>query len=65
MKIIYSCYGGAHSSVVASAIHLGYLPMNRIPTEDEILSIPYYDQSPKELRGTPIYIGTDANLRKI
>ncbi|NMB17417.1 MAG: DUF3189 family protein, partial [Firmicutes bacterium] len=25
MKIIYSCYGGTHSSPVAAAIHLGRL----------------------------------------
>lgn len=65
MKIIYTCYGGAHSSIVASAIHMGYLPKDRTPTKEEILSIPYYDQSPKESRGTPIYIGTDEKLRKI
>lgn len=65
MKIIYSCYGGAHSSIVASAIHMGYLPMDRTPTKEEILNTPYYDQSPKEFRGTPIYMGIDENLRKI
>ncbi|QUH20931.1 DUF3189 family protein [Alkaliphilus sp. B6464] len=65
MKIIYTCYGGAHSSIVASAIHMGYLPVDRIPTKEEILNIPYYDQSPKEFRGTPIYIGTDEKLREI
>lgn len=65
MKIIYSCYGGAHSSIVASAIHVGYLPIDRVPTGEEILNIPYYDQSPKESRGIPIYMGTDTELRKI
>jgi len=65
MKIIYSCYGGAHSSVVASAIHMGYLPMDRIPRDEEILSVPYYDQSPKEYIGTPLYVGTDEKLRDI
>jgi len=65
MKIIYTCYGGAHSSIVASAIHMGYLPIDRIPTKEEILNVPYYDQSPKESRGTPIYIGTDEELRKV
>lgn len=65
MKIIYSCYGGAHSSIVASAIHMGYLPMDRVPTREELLNIPYYDQSPKESRGTPIYMGTDKDLRSV
>ncbi len=65
MKIIYSCYGGAHSSIVASAIHMGYLPMGRVPTKEEILNTPYYDQYSKEFRGTLIYMGTDEKLRKI
>ncbi|MCK9267893.1 MAG: DUF3189 family protein [Alkaliphilus sp.] len=65
MKIIYSCYGGAHSSIVASAIHVGYLPIDRVPTGEEILNIPYYDRSPKENRGIPIYMGTDTELRKV
>lgn len=65
MKIIYSCYGGAHSSIVASAIHMGYLPTDRIPSKEEILSTPYYDQSPKEFRGTPIYMGKDEKLREV
>ncbi|HZJ76179.1 MAG TPA: DUF3189 family protein [Oscillospiraceae bacterium] len=65
MKIIYSCYGGAHSSIVASAIHVGYLPFHRVPTGEEILNIPYYDQSPKENKGMPIYMGTDTELRKV
>ena len=43
MHIIYHCVGGAHSSVIASAIHLGMLPKTRVATNSEILSIPYYD----------------------
>ena len=50
-KIIYSCYGGAHSSIVASAIHIGYLPINRIPTTEEISNTPYYDQAQSDSRG--------------
>ncbi|MFW5648459.1 MAG: DUF3189 family protein [Candidatus Alkaliphilus sp. MAG34] len=65
MKIIYSCYGGAHSSIVASAIHIGYLPADRVPTRKEILNAPYYDQSPRGVRGTPIYMGTDEKLRAV
>jgi hypothetical protein len=65
VKIIYSCYGGAHSSIIASAIHMGYLPTDRIPSVEEILSTPYYDQSPSESRGKPIYMGTDEKSRKI
>ncbi|HPZ72110.1 MAG TPA: DUF3189 family protein, partial [Peptococcaceae bacterium] len=32
MKIIYNCYGGAHSSVTAAALHLGLLPEARPAT---------------------------------
>ena len=65
MKIIYSCYGGAHSSIIASAIHVGYLPVDRVPTGEEILNTPYYDQSPSESRGKPIYMGTDEKMKEI
>ncbi|MFA6670924.1 MAG: DUF3189 family protein, partial [Bacillota bacterium] len=43
MHIIYHCVGGAHSSAIASAVHLCMLPRNRVATDREILSIPYYD----------------------
>lgn len=65
MKIIYCCYGGAHTSVVAASIHLGYLPRERIPTTAEVLSIPNYDKSPNEKVGTPIYMGTDEFANEI
>lgn len=39
--------------------------MDHIPTKEEILSTPYYDQLPKESRGVLIYMGTDENLRKV
>ena len=62
-KIIYSCYGGAHSSIVASAIHIGYLPINRIPTTEEISNTPYYDaQSDSRVH---LFIWVHEKLRKI
>ncbi len=59
MIIIYHCYGSAHTSVIASAIHLGLLPANRVPTSQEILTLPYYDQINNEQIGNPYYIGKD------
>ncbi len=59
LKIIYHCYGSAHSSVVAAAIHLNYLPKNRIPTSSEILNIPHYDRTMTRDLGTPFLIGVD------
>lgn len=59
MHIIYHCVGGAHSSVIASAIHLGMLPETRVATNSEILSIPYYDNITREHYGRIIHRGTD------
>ncbi|QUH26087.1 DUF3189 family protein [Serpentinicella alkaliphila] len=59
MKIFYCCYGGAHTSVVAASVHLGYLPSDRIPTTEEVLSIPNYDKSPNLKVGTPLFMGVD------
>lgn len=43
MKIVYHCYGGAHASPTAAAIHLGILPANRRPTFSELLRVPRFD----------------------
>lgn len=45
MRIVYACYGGAHSSAVAAWIHLGKLPLDRIPSAEEILRVPKYDRT--------------------
>lgn len=44
MKIIYHCYGGAHSSVTAAAVHLNWLPTDRLPEPGELKDIPFFDQ---------------------
>lgn len=59
MIIIYSCYGSAHSSVVAAAIHVGMLPVDRVPGYSEIVSIPHYDRTDSELIGFPFFMGVD------
>lgn len=59
MKIVYSCYGGAHTSIVAAGIHLGYLPDNRVAEAWEINSTPYFDQTITANIGKPLYIGQD------
>lgn len=60
MKIVYYCYGGAHSSVIAASIHVGMLPIDRIPTPKEILTIPYFDITPNDKIGLPLYMGIDS-----
>lgn len=59
MHIIYHCVGGTHSSAIASAIHLGMLPNNRVATREEILNIPYFDTLTKKEYGRIILRGID------
>jgi len=59
VKVIYCCYGSAHSSVVAAAIHLGNLPVHRVPYSQDIMNLPYYDKATTAQLGLCMYMGTD------
>lgn len=59
MIIIYHCFGGSHSSVTAAAIHLGLLSSEKLPTEDELMAIPYFDQTTADDFGSIRFIGFD------
>lgn len=59
MIIIYNCYGGTHSSILASAIHLKRLPSDRIPTKQEILAVDYFNRLTYKDMGRLIYHGAD------
>ena len=59
MNIFYCCYGSAHSSVVAASIHLGLLPVKRIPSAKEFERLPHYDKTESFEIGTPFYMGKD------
>ncbi|WP_066640053.1 DUF3189 family protein [Desulfolucanica intricata] len=59
MKIIYHCYGGAHSSVTAAAIHLGQLPEDSIPAVKDFEKLKLYDWQTQNEHGNIYYIGTD------
>lgn len=43
MKIVYHCFGGAHASPTAAAIHLGILSSDRRPSFAELLKVPRFD----------------------
>ncbi|GAB6933040.1 DUF3189 family protein [Calditerricola satsumensis] len=58
-NVVYYCYGSAHSSVVAAAIHLGVLPDNRVPTPTEILSLDDFDRTSTPFIGTLYCRGRD------
>ncbi len=59
MKVIYHCFGGAHSSVIASAIHLNQLSTTEKPAPEDILKCAYFDEVPTEKQGVIHYLGED------
>lgn len=59
MRIVYTCYGGTHSSPVAAAVHLGQLPRDRIPSPSELLSLLLFDRTTSRQHGTIRPMGTD------
>jgi hypothetical protein len=59
MNIIYHCFGGAHSSVTAAALHLGLLPRDRRPTLEELMAIPYFDNTDNSHFGSIRFMGLD------
>lgn len=65
MKIIYNCYGGAHSSVVAAALHLGLLDNTRVPAEKELLQIPLFDGTWAHDHGRLFFFGFDEQQREV
>lgn len=60
MRVMYHCYGSAHSSVTAAAIHLGLLPRDRRPTDAELLAAPRFDRTLTRELGKPFFIGVDS-----
>lgn len=65
MIYIYNCYGGTHSSSLAAAIHLKKLPLDRIPTKEEILNADYFNKLNYKDMGRIIYRGTDEEGNKV
>ncbi len=65
MIYIYNCYGGTHSSSLASAVHLKKLPLDRIPTTEEILGTDYFNKLNSKDMGKIIYRGTDDEGNKV
>jgi len=59
MIFIYNCYGGTHSSSLASAIHLGKLPIDRVPSREDILNTDYFDRLTYKDMGSIIFRGQD------
>jgi hypothetical protein len=65
VKVVYHCYGSAHSSVTAAAIHLDLLPRNRLPTRAQLLAVPRFDRTLTRELGTPFFLGRDQAGREV
>ncbi len=59
IKVIYHCYGSAHTSVVTAAIHAGLLPRDRVPSARQLMAVPHFDRTPSCVIGTPFRMGFD------
>jgi hypothetical protein len=64
-KVFYHCFGSAHSSIVAAALHLGILPEARMAESGEIAALTFYDRIDRHELGTPIFVGRDARGHEI
>lgn len=59
MKIIYDDYGGAHSTQVAAAMHLGRLPGDRVASAAELMALPLFDRTTSDYHGCLMFMGKD------
>ncbi|WP_027340285.1 DUF3189 family protein [Halonatronum saccharophilum] len=59
MEIIYHDSGGSHSVAIAANLHLNNLPMDRVATKEEVLSLPTFDKIKTKDIGHLLYQGDD------
>jgi len=59
VKVVYHCYGGAHASPTAAAIHLGILNSRKMPKASDFKQVPYYDTITNLDHGRLIKVGDD------
>lgn len=59
MIIIYHDVGGAHSTVIAANLHINRLPIDRLPSKEELLNLPTFDKVEKSDLGHLLYVGED------
>ena len=65
MKVIYHCYGGTHSSVLAAAIHVGLLEGKNNLSARELFSCPLFDRLEHSQIGTINRMGKDSQGHEI
>ncbi|MBS4023032.1 MAG: DUF3189 family protein [Dethiobacter sp.] len=64
-KIIYHCYGGAHSSIVAAAIHLGKFKSDKEIDNEELMKLTLFDRQSKEAHGQIHFFDFDEEGRQV
>ncbi|HOB21741.1 MAG: DUF3189 family protein [Firmicutes bacterium] len=57
--VIYHCFGGTHSSIIAANLHLGRLPWQNNVSASQLFSLPYFDQLDSKQAGLIYAHGTD------
>ncbi|WP_010235830.1 DUF3189 family protein [Clostridium arbusti] len=65
MIIIYHDVGGTHSTAIAANLHINRLPMDRLPSKEELLNLPTFDKIEKSDLGHLMYIGQDEFEAKV
>ncbi|MHB9146480.1 MAG: DUF3189 family protein [Symbiobacteriia bacterium] len=64
-RVIYVCYGSAHSSIVAANLHLDRLPVTRRALPAELVAAPRFDQMPHREIGTLLEMGQDPEGHRV
>jgi len=59
LKVIYHCFGGSHSSVLAANLHVGNISREHFPTYNELYQLPYFDRTTNEDFGIIKLVGFD------
>lgn len=57
--VVYHCFGGTHSSIIAVNLHLGILPWEKLPQKEEFLALTHFDQLANHQFGTVMPHGKD------
>lgn len=65
MDVVYHCYGGTHSSVLAAALHTGVIPHRQPPEAARLLALPFMDSQDGDACGQLYFFGTDENGHRV
>ncbi|MDN5293302.1 MAG: hypothetical protein PWQ31_607 [Eubacteriales bacterium] len=64
MKIIYCCYSGVHTSLIAAALHSGELSDATL-SWSALASLPFFNRPGPELLGCPLFVGKSSEGHEV